>query len=371
MNQANISGLDLYNDIQNLGYINHVVAKQAPKAARKEEEAATGAIRLKCRDAEKFVLDDTALDLVANEMAHKPSELVHLYEHMAIPHDAIWVEFDAVALNTHRQKMGVIPFVPIECSRIGLYLTGTAHDQFAPITAQLFYLSRGQTIAAEMYFVIRPNTKHNLTAAMLNTGGKRNVPKEMVPSLLAWGEYLDNWYNDQNERMAVEQLAKLSHAKLQNYIRPLAEQHGVMGLQSIGALRYVAPIINMLNYKPLFKQTTATTGTTRKFTSTGKSVADTVTAHRWVLSMSVARAATRMRRLCIVRKPHAQHEVRDHWAYSRRLTDATCTHIWNDNGKNSQQECQKCNGLRWLKRAYVRGDAKYGTRVKTHTIVQT
>lgn len=63
-------------------------------------------------------------------------------------------------------------------------------------------------------------------------------------------------------------------------------------------------------------------------------------------------------------RKHGEHEVLGHWCYSQKDGDKDCIHQWEQVHPN-RQRCTKCNQLRWWRNKHVRGDAAYGTIIRT------
>lgn len=367
-----IEGLELYENLQNFGYKKAKDLKKHPKHVTKRLITISNDLRDRSMNAEKIVIDKSVLEFAVNEIMARPTELLHMYEHITIPFDSIWVEYDALAYNQHRLDKGFTDpeNTTAHIDREAILVTGKAFDQTAPIKIEPISYELGCAFSSMMYYEVRPRTKSNIPPNALDDLDVKGYPKELWSGQLSWGSHFQrNWHDDPNEKIAVEKLDALVHAKAYdcfvNYIR----NNYKIGPIDYGLLMKAIPIIHLLNYDPVFNVTTSSGETTRRMTSTGKPIVDTITARRMSLTIPVHRAITRVRRLSAARKPKALHEVRGTYAYSRKRTDFRCHHVWVDTGRNTQQECVRCKGLRWIRKPHLRGDAKYGTRLHSHTIV--
>lgn len=58
-------------------------------------------------------------------------------------------------------------------------------------------------------------------------------------------------------------------------------------------------------------------------------------------------------------RKHREHEVREHWCYSKKSGRIDCDHEW-EVITEKRHRCMKCDKLRWKKKPHKRGDANLG-----------
>lgn len=360
--------LDLFDDIQQRGFLNSPAISGAIKQFKKAHTQSIVSALPALRTADCYELKQSVMGLVVTLMREKPSTLHPLYEHIALPSDRVWVEYDAVAFNTMRHNAGLLPNVQPEPTRLGLFFSGKAHDQSSPISIRIFTLDQGHSTLTDSSFEFRGNRPHNWPVNQIrNVVGQSGMNPVDAPRLCAWGSYASTWQTDPVEAPYMRKLLDIGNMFYEQHVHPFAATVPLSG--GIGSLPFAMAILNILDNKPIMNIASQPRNSTFQ-SSVGVTKPFSITYNSVGLNVSVPTAINRINKRVANRKPPMQHVVRGHWTYRRNTYDPNCVHVWIDTGKNTQQNCSKCNGLRWFRIASLRGDIRYGKKITTHTVVR-
>lgn len=320
--------------------------------------------------AKVYELSNDVLEVVGQTMLSPPSSLLQHFELVSLPADNIWIEFDMLAFNTLRQRLGFIRSVTKTITRFGLHLTTTRDDQNAPIQIRWWSEDKGAPTLHDVYFgwrsTIPPLFTTTSTSYAANLARLFIVPVTDAHQYYAWGNYAGSWINDPVESYAMLQLLNRTTSYEEKYWNTFS---GGISPSGIGTMSFAMAIISMLDQQPSFGSASATT-TTRVKTPSGTYKVVPLTIGTLSLRTSVRRTLLSMRKAVIARKPTALHSVGEHWSYRRSTLVPGCVHEWKPNGTTTQENCVKCNAMRWRKVGHLRGNASYGVRLNTHTVVR-
>lgn len=367
-------GVQLYEDFIAGKHVHNPIYRGANKAIVNSSIAASNAVALRLRNANRYELANSLISTVVQIMVMKPSDLYGLIKDMALPADDVWIEFDAVAMNTERQRLGLIPKVHNDLERFGLFVTGRKDDQTSPIKLQWFTLDRGAPTFGDSFFTLRDTKPTNWPTWALNQFARQiGIASTDAAPVHAFGQYAQKWLADPVESAWMRKLLDITNSHGEPYsTRWFA--HAKPGLPnpmgaSIGTFLFSLAMLSLLDNKPLFKSTTTSSGSSF-VTSAGKSKPFTLYYDTVTMKMSTRRTFRALIAKSISRRPKMEHSVRDHWAYRRGSVSATCSHFWISNGIKSQQTCTHCGGLRWHRDSFKRGDAAYGTKITSHVVMR-
>ncbi|MCZ7975037.1 hypothetical protein O9X80_11115 [Agrobacterium salinitolerans] len=359
--------LNLFDDIQQRGFMKSPVWATANKQVRKAHEQSIVTLLPALRVADCYEITTNALALVIQLMQEKPSVLHPLYEHIALPEDRVWVEYDAVEFNTMRFNAGMLPTVQPEPTRLGFLFSGKANDQDAPISIRVFTLDQGASSLTDSAFEFRGNSPHNWPANQIrNVVQHSSVAATDAPRILAWGSYANKWQSDPVEQPHLRSLLDQGNMFYESHLVPYASSVPLSA--GVGSLSIAAAIMNILHNRPTLSVSKRSV-TSTFVSSVGAVKPFSVTVSTVGLKATPRSAIRRMMKRIFNRKPSLQHAVRSHWSYRKGKFDPKCNHYWVDTGKGTQQSCSHCGGLRWHRSASVRGNAQYGTKINTHTRV--
>lgn len=368
--------LSLYNDMLARKFAALPELASAPREVRRAYTTGGDNYALRIRTAEqRYEIANSLMFPVMQLLAGSVNDQLALYEHMALPADSLWIEFDYYEFNLARLTYGFLRNVDPANTRFGLYVTGAKDSQTAPIRIHSFVMRNNVPVINSEVFELRGDRKktwdanailryeQGLTAAGVVLNG---VP---AATFYAWGSVCDTARSDAKLKPTTDRLYELGWSYPADHVRyPLQQE--LAGAQ--GTLAFALAFLGMVTHKPVLNSATSTSSTTAKY-STGLTKTFSITWDTLDLKLSAASTVSRIKKGTTTRKPmgpKVQHAVREAWAYRRSTLNMTCNHFWEDNGRGSQQVCKHCGSLRWKRSAFIRGDASVGIKHNTHIVVK-
>lgn len=362
--------LDLYNSIQAMDYRKSPVFLSAPPVARKimmNEYANRASVM---RNAVRYEVSDNALNVAIDIIRRNPSQFLTLVQHLALPSETVYIEWDMLAFNRLRHAAGFISGpVNSHVTRFGLLASGTKDDQTGAIRIEYFIEEAGFPRSGEAFFEFRGLSGSTWPAhQIVNYARGTGLPPNEAMQWAAFGSYGRKWSTDPKQGAALGQLLTAGISNKQEYLVTLGEVSTTPEM-SAGTLTFALAFLSIIDAKPKFATTPLTASSKMR-----KSPA--TPARPYVVKWETVDMAATLRstvssifRTSRARSSKIQHEVQEHWTYRRSSILPSCNHLWKPTGIRTQQRCVFCDGFRWKTIGHVRGDPSLGVKHVTHRAI--